>query len=153
MAKKEKKNQIDISPIVYLWEDRKRRFGLPLSFTKYKISADRLFFEKGLLNIKEEEVQLYRVADISLKMNLWQRIFKVGSVVVASSDYSTQTLILKNVKNPRNVKELLNQQVEKVKIARNYRIGELVDAHGNPINDVDHDGIPDEIDPHIYILA
>ena len=27
--------------IQYLWKDRKRYFGLPLSFTRYKLSDDR----------------------------------------------------------------------------------------------------------------
>lgn len=29
--------------IAYLWQDRKRVFGLPLSFTRYRLSEDRLF--------------------------------------------------------------------------------------------------------------
>ena len=34
--------------IQYLWKDRKRYFGLPLSFTRYSLSEDRLFCEKGV---------------------------------------------------------------------------------------------------------
>ena len=35
----------------YIWSDRKRTlFGLPLSFTKYRLTEDRLFIEKGFLN-------------------------------------------------------------------------------------------------------
>ena len=33
----------------YIWQDRKRTFlGLPWSFTKYMLTEDRLFVEKGL---------------------------------------------------------------------------------------------------------
>ena len=32
-----------MEPIEYLWKDRKRHFGLPLSFTRYSLSEDRLF--------------------------------------------------------------------------------------------------------------
>ena len=39
--------------IVYLWKDRKRYFGMPISFTKYALSEDRLFISVGLLNIKD----------------------------------------------------------------------------------------------------
>lgn len=145
-----KKNKINISPIEYLWEDRRRRMGMPLSFTKYKLSADRLFFEKGWLNLKLEETQLYRVADITLTMKAGQRLFGTGTITITSSDRTTPTLELKNVKHPREVKELLNQQVEKVKIARNVRIGEVIDG-GRPMMDADNDGIPDEIDPHVDV--
>ena len=41
-----------------LWEDRKRFWGMPLSMTKYYLSNDRLFMQKGLLNMNMEEVLL-----------------------------------------------------------------------------------------------
>ena len=44
--------------IEFLWKDRKRHLGLPLSFTRYRLSEDRLFLEKGLLNLKADEVLL-----------------------------------------------------------------------------------------------
>ena len=47
--------------IEYLWKDRKRYFGLPLSFTRYALSDDRLFISVGFLSIKDDEVLLYRV--------------------------------------------------------------------------------------------
>ena len=59
-----------MEPIKYLWKDRKRHFGLPLSFTRYRLSEDRLFLEKGFLNLKVEEVLLYRVRDMELNMKL-----------------------------------------------------------------------------------
>ena len=36
-----------------LWKDRKRHLGLPLSFTRYQLSEDRLFVSVGFLNIKD----------------------------------------------------------------------------------------------------
>ena len=71
-----------------LWQDRKRYFGLPLSFTKYSLSDDRLFVETGLLNLEQNEVRLYRILDLQLKRSLGQRIFGVGSIIVTSSDKS-----------------------------------------------------------------
>jgi hypothetical protein len=64
-----------LEPIQYLWKDRKRILGLPLSFTRYSLSEDRLFLETGLLNLHTEEIILYRVRDLSLKMRFWQRVF------------------------------------------------------------------------------
>ena len=68
------------------WSDRSRIFGLPITFTKYSMSDDRIFCEKGLLNMKFEEILLYRVRDISMKITLGQRIFGVGSILLQSSD-------------------------------------------------------------------
>ena len=68
--------------IAYIWKDRKRRLGLPLSFTRYAMSEDRLFVSVGFLNIKDEELLLYRVRDINTSRTLGQRIFGVGTVTL-----------------------------------------------------------------------
>ena len=71
-----------------IWKDRKRYLGLPLSFTRYSLSNDRLFLSVGFLNIQDEEVLLYRIRDINTTRTLWQRLFGVGTVTVVSSDKS-----------------------------------------------------------------
>lgn len=121
-----------MSSIEYLWKDRRRRLGLPLSFTRYSLSEDRLFVETGLLNLKADEVLLYRVRDLELTMTLGQRIFGVGTVCVHSSDKSIPHLDLKNVKNPREVKELIHQKVEAAKDKRRMRTTELMGVGGEP---------------------
>ena len=119
-----------MEPIEYLWKDRKRHLGLPLSFTRYRLSGDRLFCETGFFNIKSDEVLLYRVRDLQLNMTLGQRIFGVGTVCVVSSDKSVPHLDLKNVKRPREVKELIHQNVEAAKDKRRMRTTELVGGEG-----------------------
>ena len=119
-----------------LWSDRKRYLGMPISFTKYRMSEDRIFHEKGLLTVHEEEILLYRVRDLELKMSLGQRLFGVGSVIIHSSDKTAPSLELENIKNPRDVKEQLYQQVEKCKEARRVRATEFV---GDGLDDCDHD--------------
>ena len=109
------------------WSDRSRIFGLPITFTKYSMSDDRIFCEKGLLNMKFEEILLYRVRDISMKITLGQRIFGVGSILLQSSDKTAPVLEIKNVKNPRQVKEMIHQQVEQVKEQRRMRFGEVLE--------------------------
>ena len=117
-----------MEPIEYLWKDRKRFLGMPLSFTRYRLSDDRLFCETGLLNMKSDEVLLYRVRDLRLTISLGQRVFGVGTVCVVSSDKSIPHLDLKNVKNPREVKELIHKHVEAAKDKRRMRTTELVGA-------------------------
>ena len=113
----------------FIWKDRKRILGMPISFTRYALSADRL-------NLKDEEALLYRVRDISLQRSLWQRIFKVGTVTLVSSDKSTPVITLKNIKDPVKVKELIHQSVEDIKIKRHIRIGEIT-AERSDTNDAD----------------
>ena len=120
--------------IEYIWKDKKRYFGMPISFTRYGMSEDRLFISVGFLNIKDDEVLLYRVRDIDTSRSLWQRIFGVGTITVMSSDKTMPTMVLKNVKNPVEVKELLHSQVEDIKLKRRVRIGEIM---GNGLDEDD----------------
>ncbi|SFH88248.1 PH domain-containing protein [Pseudobutyrivibrio sp. OR37] len=116
-----------------LWHDRKRYFGLPISFTKYSMSEDRLFVETGLLNLSQDEVRLYRILDLKLKRSLGQRIFGVGSIIVSSSDKSLGNFEIKNIKNSANVKEMLSVQVEQQREAKRVYTRE------NMVDDVDDD--------------
>ncbi len=125
--------------IQFLWKDRKRYFGLPLSFTRYLLSEDRLFTSVGFLSIQDDEILLYRIRDIDTSRTLWQRLFGVGTVTVHSSDKTMPTLVLKNIKDPMMVKELIHKQVEEMKIKRRVRFGEIM-------TDADGDGEPDGFD-------
>ena len=113
-----------------LWKDRKRYFGLPISFTKYSLSGGenpRIFRETGLFNLKEEELLLYRVRDLSLSRSLGQRIFGVGTITLHSSDKTTPTLELVNIAHPKDVKEKIFSKVEEAKATRRMRTTELLE--------------------------
>lgn len=127
------------SKIEYLWNDRKRILGMPLSFTKYSLSKDRIFVKTGFFTSKFEEVVLYRVRDLSLSRSLWQKLFGVGSVTIQSSDKSMPTLVLKNIKKSFEVKELLHACIEEMKKERRMRIGEIV-SDDDDLDDDDGDG-------------
>ena len=120
----------------FIWKDRKRFLGMPLSFTRYALSEDRLFLSVGFFSIRDDELLLYRVRDITTSRTLWQRIFGVGTLTVVSSDKSQPTLVLKNIRKPLWVKELLHTHVEEMKLRRRVRIGELM---GDGMDDEDMD--------------
>lgn len=126
----------------YIWRDRKRFLGMPLSFTRYALSEDRLFLSIGFLNVKDDEILLYRIRDISSSRSLWQRLFGVGTVSVVSSDKTMPTLVLKNIKRPLVVKELIHDQVEEMKIRRRMRVGEVMGM--TDFNDAGDDSDLDE---------
>lgn len=110
----------------FIWKDRKRFLGMPLSFTRYALSEDRLFLSVGFLSIKDDEMLLYRVRDITVSRSLWQRMFGVGTITIQSSDKSQPVLVLKNIKNPIPTKELIHDCVEEMKLKRRMRVGEIM---------------------------
>lgn len=117
-----------------LWKDRKRTFlGLPWSFTKYKLTEERFIVETGFFSIKQEEVRLYRIMDVTLKKSLGQRIFGLGTIHCCSADKSTPEFDIKNIKKSDVVKDLLSNQIEnqrtKKRISgREYMISEDDDS-------------------------
>lgn len=97
-----------------VWQDRKRIiFGLPWTFTKYKLYEDRLIICTGFLNKREEEIRLYRIMDNTLEKPLTQRIFGLGSIRVNSADKSTPVFYLSKIKNSDSVRNTLSDLVEK----------------------------------------
>ena len=109
-----------------LWQDRKHIAGFPFTFTKYSMSEDRLFVKKGLLFESEHEVLLYRVKDITVKRNLWQKICGVGSLIVESTDSSTPIMVIKNIPKPFLFKEMLHDYVERNKKTIGVTLGEIL---------------------------
>ena len=127
--------------MTYIWQDRKRTFlGLPLSFTKYMLSEDRLFVEKGFLNSELNEEQLYRIRDVKVTRSLGQRLFGLGTVTVFSSGDET---VLESIKDPIEVKEEIVRLVEEARRKHGIRANEMLMAQPEIGCDHDMDGIPD----------
>ena len=98
----------------HVWTDKKRTlFGLPLSFTRYILTEKKLITRKGLLSITEDEIELYRVIDKSLKLPLGQRMFGCGTVVINCRDTDTPVKEVVSVKNPREFMQVLEKYVDK----------------------------------------
>lgn len=125
-----------------LWKDKKRGFlGLPLSFTKYSLTKERLFIETGFLNSIENEVRLYRILDVQMTRTLGQKMFGLGSINVHSSDASQKDFTIKNIKKPKYVKELLSELVEKQRDEKRVVNRELMASSQDEdeIDDIDDD--------------
>ena len=120
----------------YKWRERKRTiFGLPLSFTVYKLTEEKLLVETGLFNINQEEVRLYRILDVTLKRSLGQRIFGLGTIHCCSADKTTPEFDIKNIKNSESVKEMLSDLIEAQRTKKRVSSREFMTA-----DDGDFDG-------------
>lgn len=145
----------------FLWKDRKRTIlGLPWSFTRYRLDEDRLYIETGFFNSTEDEVRLYRITDVTLKRSFRQKILGIGTIHCDSSDVTMQNFDIKNVKHPKDVKDMLSKLVDECRQRNRVYTSERIDgqphAHeGDPHahdgheppefdqTDADHNGIPD----------
>ena len=97
----------------YVWKDRKRIiFGLPWSFTRYRLTNYKLIVSTGLISIKEEEIRLYRIMDVTLKRTLGDRLWGLGTIHICSSDKTTPEFDIKRISRSTEVKEMLSDMVE-----------------------------------------
>lgn len=95
-----------------IWKDRKRTiFGLPLSFTVYTLTGEKLLIDTGFLNKRQEEIMLFRITDVTLIRRLSQRIFGVGTIHCCSADKTTPEFDITNIKDAKYVKEILSTEV------------------------------------------
>lgn len=103
----------------FVWTERKRTlFGLPWSFTKYKLTDEKLMIEKGFLNKSEEEIRLYRIMDMTLQRPLGQRIFGLGTIKCNSADKSTPIFFIERIKNSEEIKNKLSDMVEQERVKK-----------------------------------
>lgn len=107
-----------------LWEGKPFYFGFP-SFTRYKLTNQRLIIEEGFLTIRTNEIELFRVRDISVKKNIIERMFQMGDVALASTDVSNPLTILKNIKECEHVKDLIREAVRQQRNAEKFEIPDL----------------------------
>ncbi len=94
------------------WQDRKHFMWFPFSFTKYQLSNDRIYTQKGLLNTKYDEVLLYRIVDITLQRSLAQKIFGTGTIILTCRADTESEVRLINIKQPISVKNMLSEDIE-----------------------------------------
>ena len=124
-----------------LWRARKRLtfFGLPWTFTVYRLSKDRLFIKRGFFTTTEDEVRLYRILDISLKRTLIQKIFGLGTIQCHSSDKTMGHFDIINVKKSYDVKNLLSDLIEEERMAKRVSNREFISDADCDFDDMDED--------------
>lgn len=111
--------------------------GLPFTFTTYSLTTKKLTIRQGLFTTTEDDILLYRVMDTSMTRTLMQKIFKLATLKIISSDKTLPNLEIKNIRNYREFKDLLEQSVERERLRMRMRTGELIDSEFDDFDDED----------------
>ena len=122
----------------YIWQDRKRIiFGLPWTFTVYRLVKDKLLIETGFLSKKQEEIRLYRIMDLTLHRPIGQRIWGLGTIHCCTADKSTPDFDILKIKDAERVKNLISDMVEQQREEKRISAREFM-------VDSEHDGDMEE---------
>lgn len=122
--------------------ERKRTLflGLPICFTKYSISDEKVNIKTGFLNIVEDDAYMYKIQDVRLKRSFFERIIGLGTVVCYTGDVTHPELKMVHIKNAEAIKDFIMQASEEARIKR--RTLHTMDINGN--YDEEHDASLDD---------
>lgn len=95
-----------------LWQGGPSRFtALRKSLTeRYVVTNQRLKIDYGLLNRQSEEIELFRVQDLSVERSLFDRMFGVGNIIIHSGDSTGASTVLYDIQDVESVKDLIREQ-------------------------------------------
>ncbi|MDD4736315.1 MAG: PH domain-containing protein [Kiritimatiellae bacterium] len=93
---------------------------------KYRLTSKRLFVELGLLARHIEEIELYRLKDLTVRQGPLQRLFGVGTVIVRSTDHSNPCVALKGIVDPVESKERIRHAASSARKCEGVRTAELI---------------------------
>ncbi len=115
-----------------IWYDRKRTlFGLPWSFTKYRLTEEKLFIISGLFSTKHEEIRLYRILDVTLHRAFGEKLFGLGTLHLCTADRSAPEADIRRIKQSQRVHQVLSDAVERQRAEKGIIGREFFDGEGD----------------------
>lgn len=102
------------------YKERKRVmfFGLPWTFTKYTINEEGIVINTGFFSTEENDCYMYKVQDVTLKQSLFERLFKLGTVVCHTADVTHGKLELTHIKHSKEIKNFILKASEEARLKR-----------------------------------
>ena len=86
---------------------------------------------------------MHRIVDLGFRQTLAGKLFGTGDIIVKAKVDATPEIILKNIKNPENVRNLISIAVEESRQRRNVVGKELYGSDARGHMDLDGDGVCD----------
>jgi len=84
---------------------------------EFVLTDERLIVRYGVVLRVEDEVELYRVVDVTQTIGLIQRFLGVGNIQVSSTD-RTGSVVMPLVKSPSTIRNAIRTEAEKCKNRR-----------------------------------
>ena len=98
---------------------------------EFVLTSRRIIGSSGVLTYKSREIPLERISEVSLRVTLFQRLFKVGSLTIASVG-DENYITFDNLPDPVTIRSAINAAVE----ARRHR-GDTGSNQSNSANPSD----------------
>lgn len=87
----------------------------------YEASTELLKEKQGVLNIRTDLLEIYRIKDVTVREPLHYRFFGAGNVIVESSDRTTPVMTLKALPDPNMIATTLRDAAESARVRKGVR--------------------------------
>jgi uncharacterized membrane protein YdbT with pleckstrin-like domain len=91
----------------------------------YELTSQRIRISSGIFSKTSQEVELYRIKDMTMVQPFLQRFFKCGNLVLATNDASTPTVAIEAVPEIEKLRDELRNAVETCRDQKRVRLNEL----------------------------
>ena len=81
-----------------------------LHSTMYRITNQRVLVEQGVFSKTVDEIDLRYIEDSTFTQSLVEGMLGIGSVTLMSSDKNTPRYVLRSIKDPRGVREMIRAE-------------------------------------------
>jgi len=98
---------------------------LELKCRVFELTTERLRISRGIFTRRTDELELYRVNDISLIEPFFFRLFSLGSLLITTNDVSTPVVSIPAIKAAKELREELRKNVEICRERKRVRVAEL----------------------------
>ncbi|MGB8453336.1 MAG: PH domain-containing protein [Anaerocolumna sp.] len=122
--------------MIYVEKKRTKFLALPICFTTYSISDEKITITSGFLSITVDDAYMYKVQDVKLTKSFMERIFRLGTVTCYTGDTTHPELKLLHIKKASIIKDFLMNASEEAR--RKRRTLHTMDIDNS---DIDPDGI------------
>ena len=83
--------------------------------SRYRVTTERLFVERGILSQTIDQMELIRIDDVRLHRTLLDRIFGLGTVKVLSTDATDKEIVIEGISQPEKVAEVMRDRMRKMR--------------------------------------
>lgn len=109
-----------------------------LSSTYYTLYPKNFVYQKGFFNIKRENLEVYRIVDISSSQTFVQRMLGIGNVMLHTIDRSDPILFIDGIDNYLEIEEQIKEYAGQKRPTVIESYGPGAKATMNPNVDMDN---------------
>jgi len=91
----------------------------------YELTSERLKMTQGVITRRTDDLELYRVVDVSLVEPFFFRWLGLGNVVITTNDRSTPVITIPAVRSVNELREEIRNSVEACRDRKRVRLTEL----------------------------